>query len=83
MSKINKSQFFLTRITRLIKKHDCKGLTGDVIKTKIDDSKVWNVNKFPIFALKVSEFAHVKKKCLWDIRSWSLAQHFWNILRAN
>lgn len=60
MSKIYRPPISLARVVRLMKKPGREGLTAVIVGTVTDDSRIWEVPKLSICALRVTETARAR-----------------------
>lgn len=60
MSKINKPPISIARIVRLMKKPGREGLTAVIVGTVTDDSRIWELPKLSICALRVTDTARAR-----------------------
>lgn len=60
MSKINKPPISLSKVVRLMKKPGREGLTAVIVGTVTDDSRIYEIPKLSICALRVTQTARAR-----------------------
>lgn len=60
MSKINRPPISLSKVVRLMKKPGREGLTAVIVGTVTDDSRIFEIPKLSICALRITQTARAR-----------------------